>query len=455
MNNRIKQIYRIISLSIKRLAGLADDTDYVKTIEGIHKSVVFRGYNVWILAFAIIIASVGLDINSTAVIIGAMLISPLMGPINGIGFSIGISDSELLRKSLKNFLMMVLISILVSTLYFLISPLSDAQSELLARTNPTIFDVIIAFFGGLAGIVAISRKEQPLMVISGVAIATALMPPLCTAGFGLATLQFNYFIGAFYLFFLNSVLIALATFIMVRKLHFPRKTYLDVDKSKAVNRTITIFTIIALTPSIFMAINVVREAAFNNNAILFINDIEESDILANSEIINAKREYSRKKQSITLSVVGKNITLEDREILNRKLADYGLEKTELRFKQTDVTPDSENELLLIENLLEKKERQISERDSIINSLNNNILNLNRMNLEYHKVAQEILVQYPDINRVSLNNMVYTVRDSLTEIVFPTLFLEWESQKSTHTKEKRQIQNWLRVRLSIDTVIIVD
>ena len=194
--------------AIKAITRLNEDTDVEATLTSIHKSVEFRGVNIWILAFAIIVASIGLNVNSTAVIIGAMLISPLMGPINGVGLAIGISDSELLNKSLKNLLVMVVISLLASTTYFILTPLSDAQSELLARTTPTIFDVLIAFFGGMAGIVAISRKEQPFAVISGVAIATALMPPLCTAGYGLATLQFKFFFGAFYLFFINSFFIA-------------------------------------------------------------------------------------------------------------------------------------------------------------------------------------------------------------------------------------------------------
>ena len=172
---------------LKELFSLRDDADAEATIESITKSVEFKGVNVWVLFFAIIVASLGLNVNSTAVIIGAMLISPLMGPINGIGLSIGISDDVLLRKSLYNYVVMVVISFVASSLYFLVSPLGDAQSELLARTSPTIFDVLIAFFGGLAGIVALSRKSQPITVISGVAIATALMPPLCTAGYGLAT----------------------------------------------------------------------------------------------------------------------------------------------------------------------------------------------------------------------------------------------------------------------------
>lgn len=203
LRDGLKKIYQYLA----DLARLNDDTDIESTLNSIKKAVEFRGVNLWILAFAVIVASVGLNVNSTAVIIGAMLISPLMGPINGIGLAIGISDSELLRKSLKNLLVMVVISLLASSSYFLLTPLSDAQSELLARTTPTIFDVLIAFFGGFAGIVAISRKDQPFTVISGVAIATALMPPLCTAGYGIGTGQMHFFFGAFYLFLLIPFLL--------------------------------------------------------------------------------------------------------------------------------------------------------------------------------------------------------------------------------------------------------
>ena len=196
LRQRINRAIRKAWVSLRQYTQLRDDTDYEATFDSISKSVVFRGVNVWVLFFAIIVASVGLNVNSTAVIIGAMLISPLMGPITGIGFAVGTFDEQLLRKSLKNLAFMVFISLVASTLYFLISPINDARSELLARTQPTIFDVFIAFFGGLAGIVASSRKSQSITVISGVAIATALMPPLCTAGFGIATGQIWYFLGA-------------------------------------------------------------------------------------------------------------------------------------------------------------------------------------------------------------------------------------------------------------------
>lgn len=448
------RFFKMIILRIRHLGNLASDTDVEATLKTITKSLEFRGANVWILAFATIVASIGLDVNSTAVIIGAMLISPLMGPINGVGLAIGISDSELLRKSLKNFCIMVVISLIASTLYFLISPLSDAQSELLARTKPTIFDVMIAFVGGLAGIVALSRKEPSFTVISGVAIATALMPPLCTAGFGLATGQMNFFIGAFYLFFINSVFIALATFIIVRFLGFPHKKYLDNARSKTVNRYITIFTVIVLTPSVFMAVDVIRETAFNNAAIRYINDIQESAIFDHVELINNKREYTRKERTITLSLVGQLLTESEINDLNHRLLNYGLTKTKLKIKQTDFVSNIEStEATLLENILDKRENQIAVKDSVIQSLQADILSLKNSNEVYVKIAEEIAVQYPSIVSVSISNMTYTETSTMETTTLPTLYLEWKNKPIA--KERTQIINWLKVRLGAEEIKVIE
>ncbi len=205
---------------------IKDGTDYEGTVKGIKRDLVFKGHSIWILVSSIFIASIGLNQNSTAVVIGAMLISPLMGPILGVGLAVGTYDWEALKRSIKYFIVAIVVSIITSTLYFLMTPLKDAQSELLARTEPNILDVFIAVFGGIAGIVAGSRKEKT-NVIPGVAIATALMPPLCTAGYGLATAQYNYFFGAFYLFFINSFFISLSTVLVVRYLRFPLVNYIS------------------------------------------------------------------------------------------------------------------------------------------------------------------------------------------------------------------------------------
>ena len=368
--NRFTRILKVLWRKVKEYTQIKEDTDYEATVDSISKSVVFRGFNVWILFFAIIVASVGLNVNSTAVIIGAMLISPLMGPINGVGLAIGTFNEPLLRKSLKNLMVMVAISIVASTLYFLLSPISNARSELLARTQPTIFDVFIAFFGGLAGILATSRKSQSITVISGVAIATALMPPLCTAGYGIATGQIWYFLGASYLFFINSFFIALATFVTVRLLGFPEAQYVDERRSRKVKRLITIFTLIVLVPSIYLAVDVIREAAFNTQSQKFVNEIQNNEMLAETEIIKSDREYHHRSQSITLILFGKPLDEgQVYQLQNMLHNEYGLKKTNLIIKQSAGKPiDIKQQNELIEDLIDKKDETIRQQDSIIHEL---------------------------------------------------------------------------------------
>lgn len=445
---RLRYFFR----KIKKLAQLGEDTDHEATIASITKSIEFKGVNVWILFFAIIVASIGLNVNSAAVIIGAMLISPLMGPINGIGLAIGISDNELLKKSLNNLGVMVLISLIASTTYFLVSPLSDAQSELLARTTPTIYDVLIAFFGGLAGIVASSRKSQPFTVISGVAIATALMPPLCTAGFGLASGQWNFFLGAFYLFFINSFFIALATFVIVRFLKFPQKKYLNPHKKQVVHRFITAFSIIVIVPSVFMAINVIRETAFNNQAITYINELQESPFFEEIQIVSNKREYSKDKKTITLSLVGKELTAEQIDLLQKRLLDYNLKNTKLIVRQTGGTLGVDFQADVLEKIISKKDVTIAVKDSIINELKNKIKSLQQYSDIYAQVVKEIAVQYPDVESVSIADMICTNTQNMLVDTVPTLYITYK--QPLKDEQQKQLKQWLKIRLSIDTLNMI-
>ena len=256
---------------IKSIIYMNDEVDTLGAVEKIRSNIWFRGPNVWILAFSIVIASVGLNVNSTAVIIGAMLVSPLMGPIIGIGLALGTNDIPLLKNALKNLLVMVLISLVASCLYFLVSPLELVNpTELEARTRPTIYDVLIALFGGLAGILEISRKEKGT-VLSGVAIATALMPPLCTAGYGLANGNWSFFSGASFLFLINCVFIIIATYVMVKYFHFPQAEFANDVIRKRTRTLISCIIIIVLVPSILSAISVVGDNNFERNVQQFIN----------------------------------------------------------------------------------------------------------------------------------------------------------------------------------------
>ena len=433
---------------------LKEDTDYEATVKHISSSVEFRGVNLWVLAFAIIVASVGLNVNSTAVIIGAMLISPIMGPILGVGLSIGTLDEELLKRSLRNFLIMVAISLITSTVYFLISPLNEAQSELLARIRPTIFDVIIAFFGGLAGIVATSRKSQPFTVISGVAIATALMPPLCTAGYGLATRQMRFFGGASYLFFINSFFIALATFIMVRFLGFPQKRYLNTTRLNAVKRMMYIFAILVMIPSVFMAINLVRESAFNSQAIKFVNDIQQSPYFENVQLIDSHRNYGKKEQTVTLRVIGKPLTVEDISRMQSIMrTEYGLDRANLIIKQTEGVLDITQQTQLVEDLIDKKDAIINSQDSIIVQLRTQLDKLTGSSENTKQIVKEIKSQHADIQQVAIVEMQCYDADSLTALPMPVVYLKWKDGR-THPEAERRLLQWLKVRLNVEDIELV-
>lgn len=284
--------------------ALPDKENEEETIAQIDSGVAFHGANLWVLVFAIFIASLGLNVNSTAVIIGAMLISPLMGPIIGMGLAVGVSDLELLKRSIKSYLVATLISVLTATLYFLITPLTEAQSELLARTSPTLYDVLIALCGGAAGILALSTKGKG-NVIPGVAIATALMPPLCTAGYGLAVGRPAYFFGAFYLFFINTVFIALATFVGVRMLRFRHKTFVDPAKLAKVNRYIVGIVVLTMLPATYMTVQIIRQSVRENDTRKFVrNELS----FKGTQIISQNRD--EKTKTLNVVAVGRVITPE-------------------------------------------------------------------------------------------------------------------------------------------------
>lgn len=447
-----RRLMALLWHSIKNRMQLEHDTDYDTTVETIAKGSEFRGFNIWILFFAIIIASVGLNVNSTAVIIGAMLISPLMGPITGIGLAIGTYDEDFLQKSLKNLIVMVCISLVASTVYFLISPISDARSELLARTQPTIFDVLIAFFGGLTGIVATSRKSQPGGVIAGVAIATALMPPLCTAGYGIATLQIWYFLGAFYLFFINSFFIALATFIMVRFLRFPQKTYPDAKRQRKVKQIITVFTIIVLVPSIYLAFDVVKEATFNTQSTKFVNDLKKSEAFNNIEIIQADREYHHRNQYITLALIGRPLSANEiTQLQDRVKTEYGLSQTKLTVRQANATIDFSNQNELIGDILKKKDESIAQKDSIITQLRNRLNKAQTAETLSLQLAKEIKTQYPNVKTFAITDLVKYDTRTLENSTLAIIYLEWRN--GNHDTEEQQLIEWLKVRLDVTDIKI--
>ncbi len=457
-----------------------EDTDFTGTVVSIKKDMVFRGHKVWILMFSILIASIGLNVNSTAVIIGAMLISPLMGPIVAIGLSVGTNDFDTLKKALKNILIAVVISLLTSTLYFLIVPLKEVQSELLARTQPTILDVLIATFGGFAGIIAGSRKIKS-NVIPGVAIATALMPPLCTAGYGLATWQPSFMLGAFYLFFINSVFISISTFVTVKYLKFPVKHALDAIKERKIKRYIVIFVIIVILPSAKIFWDVIKESKFEANADEFIEEIFAAE---GSEIINKSYVFNDTTSIIHLYIIGEPISDETINKWSKSLKDYGLSNKNKNFMRRLISTDTtilkvhqatnntdaivsqmndlntnlrtEVRIGIIEEIYEKNEKILENKEEQIAFLEKKLLAYREDSIPMVKLTKEFNIQYDKIE-----NFAYAKSfklDTTGKIdTIPTFIISWKKGISNYNKkqQKEQLAEWLKIRLDLDTVVVID
>ncbi len=422
----------------------AEKEELQTVISNIDAGVVFRGTNLWVLIFAIFVASLGLNVNSTAVIIGAMLISPLMGPIMGIGLGVGINDVALLRKAVYNYSIATGVALATSTLFFLISPLDDAHSEILSRTSPNIYDVLIALFGGFAGILATSSKQKG-NVIPGVAIATALMPPLCTAGYGLATWQFSYFIGAFYLFIINTVFIALATFIIVRFLHFPY-TNLQSKKADQMAQRIIWFVVLAtLLPSVYFGYDMIQQTRFIKKANRFITNEAH---FSNDYLLNKKVDARSRK--ITLVFGGKKIAPEEIEQLKGELKKYGLDGAKLEVKQgfAYLTEDKKNkqndQLTQLTVAMAEKEKQ----EKILQSDLDSIDNLQKLGKQ---VYAELKAQYPSIkNAVIQSSNLLSDSSAKAPVYVVLLSLSYNLSR----QEKNRMESWLKVRLQPNNVKLI-
>lgn len=450
----MEKILAIIVEFIKDRFNLShEQEDYQATIKSIEKGVEFRGVNVWTLIFAIFVASIGLNVNSTAVIIGAMLISPLMGPIMGLGLSVGINDFALLKKSLRNMSIAVVISIITSTIYFYISPLNKAQSELLSRTIPTIYDVLIALFGGFAGIVASSSKEKGT-VIPGVAIATALMPPLCTAGFGIATGNFYYFIGAAYLFFINAVMISLSTFLFVRFLKFPLKQAVDTVHAARVKRYIYIVVTITVLPSVYFAYQIVQQTIFKTNAVIFIN---KEFVFKQSQIINTTYTYNRKDSNqIIVLLTGEKIDQATIAKLIKKLPDYSLNKVRLVIKQgfnnSSKLDMSQLKSGIIEEIYHKNDLAFADKDEQIKVLKKELISSINVRYPIKDITEEMNAINPKIRSASANQLIYY--DLRNKKMDTTLTVNLRLKSRLNRTEHRTLRNWLIKHFKNESVKII-
>lgn len=431
-----------------RFNALPDKEDEKETINQISSGVYFRGSNLWVLIFAIFIASLGLNTNSTAVIIGAMLISPLMGPIIGMGLAIGINDLELLKSSIKNYMVATVISVLTATIYFAITPLTEAQSELLARTSPTLYDVLIALCGGAAGILALSTKGKG-NVIPGVAIATALMPPLCTAGYGLAVGNLYYFFGAFYLFFINTVFICLATYIGVRTLKFTPKTFLDRTRMKKVQRYIITLVVLTMLPAAYMTVHIIKRSIYDNSAAKFVkNELTFSGTQIISQNLNEK------DKRLNIVAVGKQISDSDITQASKRLAQYNLESYTLNVIQGSQSDSIIKKFSNATTATEVSRQKMLEQSAQISTLETQLAQYTNYESLGKEVSREVSTIFPNITKISIANIIESSTDTAqyTRYILTVI----ESSKKMGATDTYRLQKWLKARTKSDSIrVIVD
>lgn len=425
-----------------RLSHEQEDPDIIR--ETVESAVVFRGTNLWILIFAILIASVGLNMNSTAVIIGAMLISPLMGPITGMGYSIATYDALLFRKSLKNLAFSAFAAIITSMIYFLLTPIHTEHSEILSRTSPTIYDVFIAFFGGLAGIVAISSKNKG-NVIPGVAIATALMPPLCTAGYGLAIGNLAYFFGALYLFTINSVFIALSAMMVAQLLKLPKKTFLLSKQIKNKNMAIGFVILLTIVPSFFLGLSLVRKEKFSSKADAFVQKVttwEGNYLLRN--IINAD------SKEIKLIYVGNEFDEKSSKRIKEKASDMGLSDAVISIEQGVKIKDYENIMAKDEDFQELSS-EYTQLQLLLLESNKTVDSLRAIPLVGESLLKEIKPFFPKISSCSYSVSEMYV-DTLTESN-QVAMIYFNVSEDLLEEEQVKINAWLKSRLKTEDFVV--
>ena len=461
-NNNISENFSQLFYDTRKyLVNLLDfrkDADQISTIEEIKANIQFKGATAWILICSILVASIGLNTNSIPVVIGAMLISPLMGPILGVGLSIAINDIDTLKTSLISLGTMILLSVLTSFVYFWIFDINADTSELFARTRPDIREILIAFFGGLALIIATTKKGTIATVIYGVAIATALIPPLCTAGYGIAVGDLDYFLGAMYLFIINTIFIALATFIVTKFLKFPMINYVDSIKRKRISRFATLAAVIVMIPAVWTFVNVVNESNFKNDALKFLNS--ELDILPNSKYIkkNTVVQYHSDKPSvIELTTLGNDqISKEIEFVLNTKMKNYSsLNNTELIINQSIFREI--NNLEYMEELRSRDSLDLLSQTQKINFLEDKVqelLVLEKNYIEFPNLLKELNINYSEIDEFSYSNILKSDFKSIDTV--SVFYVKWNDSLVNEvdvTRKSSQLEKWLKYKLNLDSIII--
>ena len=435
---------------IKSYFNVLPDKDGEKyVIKQITNGINFQGSNLWILIFAVFIASLGLNVNSTAVIIGAMLISPLMGPIIGMGLALGIADLDLFKQSIKNYLVSTFISVITATIYFTLSPITDAQSELLARTSPTLYDVLIALFGGAAGFLATSTKGRN-NVVPGVAIATALMPPLCTAGYGLAVQNTSYFFGAFYLYFINTVFIAFTTCLGVRFLHFHRKQFINREKMRRVNFYIVSIIIITIIPASYMTWNIIKQSVFENNIENFVTkelNYSGTNILSH--------QYDLKTKTLHVVAVGNPISTDSIAKAQKAMTNYQLDGYALK-----VIQGSNSDSLLLLQHKNKGQLMVGEKNTAEwqeLAYNNDVLkkeltSYTRYPVLANDMKDELKVICPTAKSIILSKASESFTD--TTLINNHIVAVVKTSKPLANNNKKQLYDWLKVKVKSDSLELI-
>jgi len=414
------------------------EDDKQRTMDSVRSSISFTGSNLWILVCAVIVASVGLNVNSTAVVIGAMLISPLMGPIVASGFALATFDFVLLKKALRNLLIATITSLLVSTIYFYLSPFKQVQSEILARTSPNIYDILIAFFGGLVGVIAVTRVEKG-NPIPGVAIATALMPPLCTAGYGLATGNFRFFLGAFFLYSINCVFICIATYVIVKFLKYPPKKDVDIKHQRQVRYGVSAIVMVMLIPSLILALLLFKQQQFNEA----INNFIENEFVKNGNtVVYKKTYYSSSPKKVELAFLSTQFSKKEIDSLQSKLIDYGLTNTVLLVRPNNNFQDIKNDIL---NEISRSENDLNAKNKHIRDLENKLNSSTFDNIQLFKEAKTL---FPSLISISLSrHQIYSPSDSLTDV---TLLL-YQAEKELNHVDKIKLNRWVEERNNLSNL----
>ncbi|OZV66903.1 DUF389 domain-containing protein [Winogradskyella aurantia] len=455
-----KGLFTSIKTFLTELLDFREDTDRDETIKAIQGDISFKGATAWILVCSIFVASIGLNANSTAVVIGAMLISPLMGPILGIGMSIAINDIDTLRKSLINLATMIVLSLLTAFLFFWFFPLSEDTSELLGRVKPDIRDVLIAFFGGSALIIARTKKGTIASVIFGVAIATALMPPLCTAGYGLAKANWSYFGGAMYLFTINAIFIALATFLVIKVLRFPMLKYANSKKRKRIARIASLLAIIVMVPAVFTFVDVLKKSRFEIAARDFINT--ELETLPNKNYIkkNANPIYDPEGNSIIeLIPFGTDEISEDtRKLLEARFNDpayAALRGTKLSINQ--IRNRAINNLEYMEELRTRDSLDLLSQGQKITYLENKLRTLSgleRNQIPFKNIIEEAKINYENLESITFAQEITSNFSKIdTTAVFTIKWIDSLSTPASIAKDSKKLEEWLKVKLNRNKLVV--